>query len=114
MHNGVETIGAHQTYLANRLADNLRNMNNVTVYGRSDRTGAVAFNINGVGSEETAHNFKDKAVVRAGYHCAPMAHTALGTDKTGAVRASFGFFNKKKDVEKFTDIVWEVSKKYKG
>ncbi len=31
--------------------------------------------------------------VRAGLHCAPLAHQALGTKEEGAVRVSFGAFN---------------------
>ena len=31
--------------------------------------------------------------VRAGAHCAPLMHEALGTTQTGAVRFSFSHFN---------------------
>ena len=110
MDYGVDAISAKERAMANHLHDNLMNMDNVSVYGGYDRTGAVAFNINGLGSEETAERIGTRAVVRAGYHCAPLAHRALGTQNTGAVRASFGFYNTMRDVKKFTDIVYKASR----
>ena len=49
--------------------------------------------------------------VRAGFHCAPLAHKALKTEKKGCVRASFGFFNKKRDVKKIISAINKISKK---
>ena len=114
MDYGVEAIGDKEREMANRLHNELMNMKNVSVYGRYNRTGAVAFNIKGLGSEETAERLGGRAVVRAGYHCAPLAHKALGTQNTGAVRASFGFYNTMRDVNKFTDIVYKASRGMQG
>ena len=33
-------------------------------------------------------------MTRAGLHCAPGAHQAIGTYPTGATRFSFGYFNR--------------------
>lgn len=38
-------------------------------------------------------------ITRTGYHCAPLAHKALGTEKTGALRISFGHFTTMDEVE---------------
>ena len=105
MRHGAEAIGEAEREIANKLAEELKNMNGVTVYGREERTGAVAFNIDGIGSAEAAELINPYAAVRSGYHCAPMAHKALGTYGTGAVRASFGFYSRKRDAAKFADIV---------
>ncbi len=110
IEHGAEAIGEKEREMANNLHDELMNMKNVTVYGDYFRTGAVAFNINGLGSEETAERIGGRAVVRAGYHCAPLAHKAIGTNKTGAVRASFGFFNEPRDVKRFADIIYKASR----
>ena len=107
---GVDAIGERERGMANMLHDNLMNMDNISVYGDYERTGAVAFNIKGLGSEETGERIGNRAVVRAGYHCAPLAHKALGTHNTGAVRASFGFYNTMRDVKIFTDIVYKASR----
>lgn len=105
---GAENIGAHERRLADELRENLLNMG-VKVYGRAD-SGITAFNINGVESADCADMLGSNIIVRAGYHCAPLAHKALGTDNGGCVRASFGYFNTQKDVIKMTDAVYRAVK----
>jgi len=39
--------------------------------------------------------------VRAGLHCAPLAHESAGTLETGTVRVSFGYGNQEGDLEQF-------------
>lgn len=111
---GVGAIGETEREMANEFAKKLRDIKGVKVYGRDKRTGAVAFNIEGLGSIETAHLIGNSAVIRAGYHCAPLAHRAIGTYNTGAVRVSFGYFNKKRDISKMADIVWKIAKDHTG
>lgn len=111
---GAEAIGAHETKLAGRFKENLLNMDNVTVYGNDNSVATVAFNIGNLSSEETFERFGGRAAVRAGFHCAPLAHRAIGTSSTGAVRASFGVFNNRKDVEKITDYVYRISRDFAG
>ena len=45
--------------------------------------------------------------VRAGLHCAPLAHKAAGTFETGTIRASFSAFNHSAEVGR---LVWEVTR----
>ena len=57
--------------------------------------------------EEIAHRLaRDGICVRAGYHCAPLAHEALGTLSRGAVRLGFGAFNTVADL----DALWKSLK----
>ncbi len=114
MKYGVRAIGDYELYLANMLRNNFMNMDNVTVYGNDNTIATVAFNVGELDSEETFERLNGKAAVRAGYHCAPLAHKALGTEDRGVVRASFGIFNSKKDVEKMTDCIYKISKNLKG
>ncbi|WP_163653792.1 selenocysteine lyase SclA [Listeria sp. PSOL-1] len=37
-------------------------------------------------------------ITRAGLHCAPFAHRTAGTEKTGALRFSFGYYTTKEEV----------------
>jgi selenocysteine lyase/cysteine desulfurase len=37
--------------------------------------------------------------LRTGYHCAPLAHKAIGTGEGGALRASFSIFNTANEVD---------------
>lgn len=112
-----KAIGEKQTELAYRLIEGLKNMPGATVYGicsKEDgvRNGTVLFNIDGMTSGEVSEvlNDKFKIAVRGGWHCAYGAHCALGSEKSGGVRASFGFFSKKRDVEKLIDAVYKITK----
>ena len=42
---------------------------------------------------------------RSGAHCAPLAHKALGTVDTGAVRFSFSYFNTMEDAKEAAEAV---------
>lgn len=105
---GTEVILAHERALAKRCESALADMDNVTVYGRSG-IGTVAFNIGGLDSTDVCDMLNGFAV-RGGYHCAPLMHKALGTEKTGAVRASFGLFNTRSHAEKLIDAVYSLSR----
>ena len=42
--------------------------------------------------------------LRSGYHCAPLAHKSIGTEKDGCIRVSLGIFTTEKEVEKFVSL----------
>ncbi len=112
-----EAISAHNTELAYVLIERLMNMNGVTVYGicerkDGDRNGTVLFNIDGMESGEVCEMLNDefKIAVRGGWHCAYYAHCALGSEKSGGIRASFGLFSKKSDAERLADSVYKILK----
>ena len=48
--------------------------------------------------------------VRAGLHCAPFAHEALGTLKTGTVRVSFSVFNTPDEVKYLIKSIENIQK----
>ena len=47
--------------------------------------------------------------VRAGAHCAPLMHEALGTVEQGAVRFSFSHYNTEEEVETAVNAVRELA-----
>lgn len=49
--------------------------------------------------------------VRAGLHCAPLAHENVGTLEAGTVRLSVSDFNTAAEVDRF---VWEISRLVKA
>ena len=111
-----KAIGDKEIYMAKKLIDNLMNVENVKVYGvkdTNDRNGTVAFNIEGMDSVYVSQILNDEYSIctRGGWHCAYQSHIALGTQKIGAVRASFGYFNSMSDVEKLTMAVKKITKK---
>ncbi len=47
-------------------------------------------------------------VTRAGYHCAPLIHSALGTNESGTLRCSLGPYNTARDVELLLETLEKV------
>lgn len=109
LREGVENIGIHEKALADEFRSNLLNMRNIDIFGRAD-SGITAFNMKGRDSAEFAALLGNDIIIRAGYHCAPLAHKALGTENSGLVRVSFGYYNTKADVRKITDAVYKAVK----
>ena len=69
-------------------------------------TGAVAFRAAGRDCEELAEALGRRGIaLRAGLHCAPLAHRTAGTLLTGTVRVSMSVFNTPQEVDRFTAMV---------
>ena len=70
----------------------------------------LLFNINGISCDEVGEILsKNNVCVRTGYHCAPLAHRALGTYGTGGVRISFGVFNTLSHIELLASLTEDIS-----
>jgi cysteine desulfurase / selenocysteine lyase len=102
---GIEKIHAHEIALLETLLAGLNQLEGLTVYGHQrvqEKTPVVSFNLKGVPPKilgETLFN-EFGIALRAGFHCAPMAHECLGTIPLGGtVRASLGYFTQPEDVE---------------
>ncbi len=111
LRHGAEEIGEKERELAEYVITELKNMGTVTVYGSENRIGTAAFNVGTLPSEAVAEALEPRFAVRAGYHCAPLAHKALGTSGRGAVRVSFGAFSKKSEAKKLIDAVYKIAKR---
>lgn len=100
---GIETIHNHETSLMQRFYEGVRNLEGVTIYGdfSRDRAPIATLNIGDIPSGEVADILSGEFSIatRAGAHCAPRLHTALGTVEQGAVRFSFGYYNTVEDVD---------------
>lgn len=99
-------------FLETCLTDGLSQINNVTVYSKTkNKVSTVLFNIEGVASEDVSSLLSQKGIcTRAGLHCAPLAHKALGTLETGAVRASVSHFNTGEEIDIFLSEVERIAK----
>ena len=102
-HTGVEQIGSQEVALAQAFYEQMRELPNVKLYGDyvGERTGIVTLNIEGYDSGEVSDELMERfdIATRSGAHCAPLAHQALGTVDTGAVRFSFSCFQTMEDVQ---------------
>lgn len=101
---GVDRVAEHEAALRERFVAGARAIPGITVYGAEDghaHTGVVALNLAGVDSSTLADRlaFEYDIATRAGLHCAPRMHEALGTLQTGVVRFSFGWYTTPDDVD---------------
>lgn len=88
-HIGVDVIGARERTQAAKLVKGLQKLG-LTVYSGPDQSGTVSFVPRG-DCEELGEKLAQRGIaVRAGLHCAPLAHESAGTLDTGTVRISFG------------------------
>lgn len=95
---GIDAIRARELGLARRFYEGVAAIPGVRVYGDFstwDRCPIVSLNIGDVDSALVCDALaQDYGIAtRAGAHCAPLMHSALGTREQGAVRFSFGYFN---------------------
>ncbi len=86
---GIETVHQHQTRQARRCADGLKKLG-FQVFAGNSQSGTVSF-VPPMDCEEAAQRLAWRGIaVRAGLHCAPLAHESAGTLESGTVRVSFG------------------------
>lgn len=71
----------------------------------------ISFNIASMHSEEVAQKLaEDDIAVRAGYHCAPLAHKSFNTEDTGTVRISPSKFTEKNDIDLLINSLRKIAK----
>ena len=111
---GVETLCAKETALAALFYKNIRDLPNVKIYGDPEMPlHAPIISLN-IGDEDSARIadilWEDYSIcVRAGAHCAPLMHKALGTVEQGVVRFSFSHFNTEAEVLQAAAAVQELA-----
>ena len=94
---GLPAIHAHEAALVAALRDELRRMNNVTLFGPEDSAGIVSFAMDGVHPHDLGTILDEEGVaIRAGHHCAQPLMDHLGVPATA--RASFGLYNDEQDI----------------
>lgn len=87
--NGIDRIHRREREQAALCAEGLKRMG-FTVFSGPHQAGTVSF-VPHIDCEDAAEQLARKGIaVRAGLHCAPLAHESAGTLKTGTVRVSFG------------------------
>jgi len=112
---GLHSIQAHESQLCRQLVEGLSAVNGVRVYGPESldqRTGVVSFSIEGYDPQELAAMLDATTSIqcRAGLHCAPLMHRALGTeDRGGLIRFSAGWATTTEQVEQAVNSVRAVA-----
>ena len=106
---GVEKIAAHERRLTAQAVELLRNTEGIRLFwcdGFRHQTGVLSFIVEGVDCEEMGEAMASRGIaLRAGLHCAPLAHRTVGTLKTGTIRFSPSAFNTPAQVMQFAQIL---------
>ena len=115
LETGIDAIAEKEKALTDQLFDGLSAIPNVRVLAPEsgyDRGTAVSITIDDAEPQEIGL-LMDQAfdiAVRAGLHCAPDAHTTLGTiNGGGTIRISPGYGNTEEDIEKCIDAVSQLA-----
>ncbi len=111
---GIGAIHAKEDALARSFAEGVSKIPQVVLYGDMEaelRAPIVSLNIGGMDSATVSDILWEdyEICVRAGAHCAPLMHQALGTVEQGAVRFSFSYFNTEEDVAAAIDAVRKIA-----
>jgi len=111
---GVDTLRDREQHLMLAFYNGVKAIPGVTVYGdfsSPDRCAIVSLNIRDYDSAEVSDALFQQydIATRAGAHCAPLMHQALGTVDQGAVRFSFSHFNTYEEIQKALDAIRELA-----
>lgn len=109
----LDSIYAHEYKLTKKCLEGLAKIEGITVLGPNldnKRLAVIAFTIPGIDSHEIATILDQhyKIAVRAGIHCAPLAHESVGTIENGAVRVSFGPYNLEEEIDTFIEAIQDI------
>ena len=111
---GVETIAAHERALADHFLAGVREIPGIKLYGAFDqptRSAIVSLNVGDIDSAEISDALMQGwgIATRPGAHCAPLMHRALGTERQGVVRFSFGYFNTDEEADTAIDALCDLA-----
>jgi len=108
---GMESVAAHESWLAREAVNALAAIPGVTVYGPPadrPRGAVVSFSMAGLHPHDVAALLDAEGIaVRAGHHCAQPLMRRLGI--VGTSRASFSVFNSAQEVEALASAVAGLS-----
>ncbi|MBD9225586.1 MAG: aminotransferase class V-fold PLP-dependent enzyme [Clostridiales bacterium] len=100
---GVARIADYEGELGRYAAQRLADIPGVEVFSGPEQTGVVSFRVSGWDCEELGEALASRGIaLRAGLHCAPLAHRTAGTLETGTVRFSPSVFNRRQEVDRLT------------
>ena len=69
------------------------------------QTGVLSFRLPGIDPVDAAEAYAGHGVaLRAGLHCAPLAHQTAGTFPLGTIRVSLSSFTKPEELNRFTEL----------
>ena len=115
LKTGTKTILEKKEQLLSKLYERLAGHSQIKLFSTVEshqNSGIIALLIGNVDSSETGNllDSRYQIAVRSGFHCAPLAHKALGTERTGLVRLSLGYYNTLDEMQYTADSLIELAK----
>jgi len=104
-----EKILTRERYLMTLAAQGLSSAPGVRLFRGEGQTGVLSFTVRDRDPEEIAEALGRQGVaVRAGLHCAPLAHESGGTAPSGTVRISLSDRNREEELRRFLMICKKI------
>ena len=108
---GTGAIAAHERRLIRLLGEGLSALPGVRAFLSPDpelQAGVLSFQVEGRDCEELGEALGRRNIaLRAGLHCAPLAHETAGTLDAGTLRASVSAFNTSGEIARFLRVLEE-------
>ncbi|MBQ6626053.1 MAG: aminotransferase class V-fold PLP-dependent enzyme [Ruminococcus sp.] len=115
----IDKIKEKETSLRRYFVDKVKNIEGVVVYSDDESlntTSVVSLSFTEVDtafvSDALENNYS--IMTRCGLHCAPSAHTAMGTYPDGTVRFSFSYFNTTDEIDYCVDALKKILEERKN
>lgn len=108
----MTAIRAQERALTAVLAERLRGCSGMEVFyaGGDAQTGVLSVRHDRIDCETFAAMLSESGIaVRAGLHCAPLAHRNAGTLETGTIRLSLSPFTTQKEIERASERIFQIS-----
>jgi cysteine desulfurase/selenocysteine lyase len=97
---GLDKIHDHEASLIRHAADAISHISGIRLYGPTDRSGSLSFNIEGLHHYDIGTLLDQMGIaVRTGHHCCQPLMKRFGI--TGTIRASFAVYNTKNEINTF-------------
>lgn len=112
---GTDRVLHHEIRLMQRLYDRMQTMPQILLYTeRPDErffAPVLSFNVHGMESEEVGRLLSERGIaVRAGLHCAPAAHSCMGTLETGTVRVCPSAVTTEREIEMTAGVLSRIAR----
>ena len=110
VNENIEYFGKALEIMTGTLINKLKALSVCEIYSKPNKTGVVAFNLQGMDSIEVGNILSDRydIAVRCGYHCAPLLHKYLDTYNTGAIRVGLAPNNTMREINTLITALKEI------
>lgn len=107
---GIGRIERHERRLCRHMLERLRDVPGIRVFEGEKQSGLFSYIIEGKDCETVGELLGKRGVaVRAGLHCAPLAHRTAGTLESGTVRISFSAFNTMEQADHAAGLIRKIA-----